>query len=168
MVPEFAVELDLNTPEIEAAIDASMIETLHRGTTLMRNDAYNRCPVGDPPKHLRDSIRNEVDEEKMVGQVIVGAKLGKYAGAHAYLVEFGTAPHLIQIGEKKKTLADRRKGILFGRSVQHPGTAAQPFMRPAYDENVGRVSDIYRQAWDRNVMRATETQRIRSVLKARG
>ncbi len=153
MTPEWAVHLDLNTPQIQAAIDQSMIETLHEGTRVMVETAKARCPVGDPPLHLRDAIRAEVDEEKMIGRVIVGGKLGKYSGAHAYIVEFGTAPHEIKVSEEKRTLADAPRKILFGRTVHHPGTAAQPFMRPAYDENAGKVSEFYRRHWDRNVGR---------------
>ncbi len=154
MVPDWAVKLELNTPEIQAAVQQSMIETLHQGTELMTRSAKAHCPVGDPPYHLRDAIRAEVDEQKTIGRVIVGSKLGQYVGAHAHLVEFGTAPHEITVSEEKRSLADPTRKILFGRTVQHPGTRPQPFMRPAFDENVGMVSEYYRQAWDRNVGRA--------------
>ena len=50
----------------------------------------------------------------------------KYAAA----IEFGTEPYVIKI-KNKKVLADRKKGIIFGKKVQHPGTEAQPFFRPA-------------------------------------
>jgi HK97 gp10 family phage protein len=153
MIPEWAVKLDLRTPEIQAAVQLSMVETLHQGTAVMEADAKARCPVGDPPKHLRDAIRSEVDEEKMIGRVIVGGKLGKYSGAHAYMVEFGTAPHEIKVGEEKRTLAIPASQVILGRTVHHPGTAAQPFMRPSFDENAGKVSDFYRRHWDRNVGR---------------
>ena len=41
-------------------------------------------------------------------------------GRHGHLVEFGTAPHI--------------NGGQFAGS-QHPGTAAQPFMRPAWEQD---------------------------------
>lgn len=154
MVPEWAVKLDLNTPQIAAAIAQSMIQTLHEGTAAMAATARARCPVGDPPKHLRDAIRTEVNEEKLIGRVIVGGKLGKYSGAHAYMVEFGTAPHEIRVTEERKTLADPSRKIIFGRTIHHPGTPAQPFMRPGFDENVAGVSESYRRLWDQNVGRA--------------
>jgi HK97 gp10 family phage protein len=147
------VKLDLKTPEILAAVELSMVETLYQGTSVMEADAKARCPVGDPPKHLRDAIRSEVNEEKKIGRVIVGSKRGKYSGAHAYMVEFGTAPHEITVGKEKRTLAIPARQVILGRKVQHPGTSAQPFMRPAFDENAGKVSEFYRQHWDRNVGR---------------
>jgi HK97 gp10 family phage protein len=53
-----------------------------------------------------------------------------FKGYHAHLLEYGTAPHII-----KAKAAD---GLLVwaggaAREVQHPGIAAQPFMRPAFD-----------------------------------
>ena len=45
-------------------------------------------------------------------------------------VEFGTDPHLI-IAKNKKVLANKKKGLIFGKIVHHPGTTSQPFMRPA-------------------------------------
>lgn len=49
---------------------------------------------------------------------------------YAEAVEFGTKPHIITI-QTKKVLADVKAGRIFGTRVQHPGTEAQPFMRPA-------------------------------------
>lgn len=52
---------------------------------------------------------------------------------YAHLVEFGTAPHVIPgafVGGK---------GPL---TVSHPGTPARPFLRPAFDQNVGRAQTV--------------------------
>ena len=52
---------------------------------------------------------------------------------YAEAIEFGTDPHVINI-KNKKVLANKKKGQIFGKQVQHPGTEAQPFMRPALDQ----------------------------------
>jgi HK97 gp10 family phage protein len=65
---------------------------------------------------------------------------------HAHLVEFGTAPHTIIAGLRrkratgKKVLADG--DMIFGKVAQHPGATAKPFMRPAFDENKEKALDI--------------------------
>ena len=52
-------------------------------------------------------------------------------------VEFGTRPHVIKV-KNAKILSD---GVsFFGKEVNHPGTAAQPFLRPAADKNRARVA----------------------------
>ncbi|OJY34644.1 MAG: hypothetical protein BGP11_08490 [Rhodobacterales bacterium 65-51] len=64
---------------------------------------------------------------------------------HAHLVEFGTAPHI--------------NGGKFAGS-QHPGTAPQPFVRPAWDATQGRalviITDQLRVQIDRAVARAAK------------
>lgn len=47
---------------------------------------------------------------------------------HGHLVEFGTKPHWIKIKLRDRTIR-----------LHHPGSAAQPFMRPAFD-NKGNES----------------------------
>jgi HK97 gp10 family phage protein len=82
---------------------------------------------------------------KLSGEMSKGLKIGtriKYgrvyailrtSGKHGFLAnwsEYGTAAHRIT--------AKNRKGLTIGgllfQSVEHPGAKAQPFMRPALDE----------------------------------
>lgn len=44
--------------------------------------------------------------------------------------EYGSAPHIIR-SHGPYSLHNRETGDYFGRSVRHPGTPEQPFMRPA-------------------------------------
>jgi len=53
----------------------------------------------------------------------------------AFYLETGTTPHTIT-ARKAKSLGDKGQ---FGKSVEHPGYAARPFLRPALDNNVSRV-----------------------------
>lgn len=49
---------------------------------------------------------------------------------YAEAIEFGTDPHVIKV-KNKKVLANKKKGIIFGKQVMHPGTEESPFFRPA-------------------------------------
>lgn len=83
---------------------------------------------------LASTIRTVVKVDAGVGglaegAVVVGSPVG-------HLVEFGTQPHEITIDDEKddkKVLADPVSREVFGRKVQHPGTPARPFLRPALD-----------------------------------
>ncbi len=99
-------------------------------TEGVADDARSRCPVdsGD----LVSTIRTHYPGGQ-VGHVIVG---GTNAGtltanvnywAH---VEYGTRPHTIR-SHGPWSLHNAETGEYFGRVVHHPGTQAQPFMRPA-------------------------------------
>lgn len=64
-------------------------------------------------------------------------------GRHGHLVEFGTGPHI-------------NKGKFAG--TQHPGTAPQPFMRPAFDRDGLKMLDrLGQDLWaelDKSIKRA--------------
>ncbi|MFB4306986.1 hypothetical protein [Actinomadura sp. GTD37] len=51
------------------------------------------------------------------------------------LLEFGTRAHIIT-SHGDYPLRNRQTGQVFGRSVRHPGTEAQPHLRPALVEMV--------------------------------
>jgi HK97 gp10 family phage protein len=52
----------------------------------------------------------------------------------SHLLEYGVRPHVISVKNKKIMSRD---GIPYGTVVNHPGMAAQPHMRPAYDSQKG-------------------------------
>ena len=58
--------------------------------------------------------------------------------------EFGVAGHTIK-PKNKKALGDRQTGEFFGGEVQHPGQPAQPFLRPALDNNINRILEEMRK-----------------------
>lgn len=49
-------------------------------------------------------------------------------------VEFGTSPHVIKPVNRKALKFKVGNKIIFSKKVQHPGTEAQPFLRPALDQ----------------------------------
>ena len=70
---------------------------------------------------LADSLEKDFVEGDLEGYVKVGT-------SHWAPNEFGSRAHTIRIKDKKVLAGD---GAVYGKEVQHPGTPAQPFMRPA-------------------------------------
>lgn len=102
-----------------------------RSTYRVGARARKKAPVNFGK--LRSSIREKVS--KMTGEISVNVD---YAGA----VEFGTKAHIIR-PRKKKALAFTpgggfrfwdESGRIIRKSVKHPGTQAQPYLRPAVQE----------------------------------
>lgn len=106
-------------------------KSLRKAAEPMRDRAKALAPVGEGT--LRDSIivggllnksqkrkqRKLTEDERSSIELFVGPSYRKGAGGrHGHLVEFGTSPHIL--------------GGVF-RGTKHPGTAPQPFMRPAFD-----------------------------------
>lgn len=105
---------------------------IQSASTLMRNEAtknlkkvvYNRAVTWKRTKDLLQSITIE-KKSKLLHKVYVGMPYGIF-------VENGTNPHLIQPKKGKKFLAFLIGGkMIFARSVNHPGSKAYPFWKPA-------------------------------------
>lgn len=82
--------------------------------------------------NLRQSISSRMTGMAS-GVVEVGAEYGVF-------VHEGTRPHTITV-RGRKVLANKRTGQVFGRTVNHPGTKANPFLQRAADnseQEIGR------------------------------
>ena len=118
---------------------SAMARELGRRAELGTQEAKRLCPTSPaghedpespdawlPPGHLRSSIRWELGRDAQGLYVDIGTD-----AAEAPYVEFGTAPHVIE-SHGDYPLRDR-KGNVFGQVVNHPGTDAQPFLRPGLE-----------------------------------
>lgn len=102
--------------DVKQAIDRTRFD--------VQNEARRRAPVDTG--RLRSSIVSRaINTGRSVGYV-VGTNL-KYAAA----VEGGTAPHIIRPKNKKALFWPGARHPV--GAVHHPGTRAQPFMRPAIE-----------------------------------
>ncbi|WP_298036082.1 HK97 gp10 family phage protein [uncultured Campylobacter sp.] len=61
--------------------------------------------------------------------------------SYAKFVYFGTRPHVIK-PKKMKALANKKSGQIFGKSVNHPGTKANPYLEKAFSEYVASASFV--------------------------
>lgn len=58
---------------------------------------------------------------------------------YAWMVEFGTKPHIIE-AKPGKTLRFQKNGkTIYTKKVRHPGTRAQPYVRPVIANWVNRL-----------------------------
>lgn len=61
--------------------------------------------------------------------------------SYAKFVYFGTRPHVIK-PKKMKALANKKSGQIFGKSVNHPGTKANPYLEKAFSEYISSASFV--------------------------
>lgn len=92
---------------------------VRRLTEKIADDARAGCPIdsGDLVESIGTSYPGD-----LVGVVTVGTD-------HWAETEYGSHPHIIRSHGPWSLRSD--EGEYFGRVVHHPGTPAQPFMRPA-------------------------------------
>jgi HK97 gp10 family phage protein len=65
---------------------------------------------------------------------------------YASYVEFGTRAHVIRV-KNAKNLSNGKTG--FGKVVNHPGTKAQPFLRPAFHQGVRDLKKAIKKSLNR-------------------
>jgi HK97 gp10 family phage protein len=100
---------------------------------------------------LKASLRISSAIKKKAGEIVVSVKAGGKKAFYAHMVEMGTARHFIKgpvsIGGKVM------------RNIDHPGAAAKPFMRPAFDA-MGQASvDAYARYIEAKLPAALEKHR---------
>lgn len=86
-------------------------------TRAVAADARRQCPID------QGDLLESIHEDLSAGRVHVGTD-------HWAPTEYGSQPHLIR-SHGPYPLRSRETGEVFGPVVMHPGTPAQPFMRPA-------------------------------------
>lgn len=92
----------------------------------LESEAKKEAPVNKQSGggNLRQSIRANFPRP-LTAVVGVGAKYGLF-------VHEGTRPHKITV-RNKSVLANKKTGQVFGRTVNHPGTKANPFLKRSID-----------------------------------
>jgi HK97 gp10 family phage protein len=101
---------------------------LEEAGAFVEGEAKLRAPVDT--NRLRDSINYQVTGDR----AIVGTNVD-----YAPHVEYGTSPHAINSPVFIRNVGWRYIG-------EHPGTRAQPFLRPAIDENRRKLMDLFRDS----------------------
>lgn len=99
-----------------------------RVTEAVATDCIAGCPIdsGDLVETIRTSYPGQLR-----GLVRVGGSYGFAIDVDYWAsVEYGSAPHIIE-SHGPWSLHNDETDEYFGRVVHHPGTPAQPFMRPA-------------------------------------
>ncbi|MFV0409091.1 MAG: HK97-gp10 family putative phage morphogenesis protein [Paracoccus sp. (in: a-proteobacteria)] len=149
-------ELEASLSNLGGAVGKRVARAaLRKAVEPMRDKAKELAPVDTGA--LRDSIiiGNRLDgrqmrslkklskDQRSAVEVFMGPSYLKGdRGRHGHLVEFGTAPRL--------------NGGLF-KGARHPGTAPQPFMRPAWDAEkdptIERLRELLWAAIDRAAKR---------------
>jgi HK97 gp10 family phage protein len=131
-----------NTATILSKHEQARLKGILKVCQLIEGTAVMLCAVdkGD----LRSSISYTCKNGKS-GDLSLPGNADGIIGTnkeHAPHVEFGTRPHIITI-KSARVLSDGKD--IFGTQVNHPGTPAQPFMRPAMDQNINNANEIMKR-----------------------
>ena len=145
--PPGGMRVSLNSPAIRELLegeDGPVARHLATRAQRITKTAKRLAPVsphgshGRPSGYLRSHIGWELgrDAEGLYADIYTAATTPDGA-PYGYFQEVGTRPHIIR-SHGNYPLRNRRTGQVFGRVVHHPGTAAQPHLRPALAAERGR------------------------------
>lgn len=107
---------------------------LRAGAAVLLTEVQGRIPVSSGDLLASARITSRAKGAEVTASVKVGNRIAWYA----HLVEFGTRPHTIT---PKKAGGALQFGGITTKSVEHPGTRARPFMRPALDSVLPAMID---------------------------
>lgn len=87
--------------------------------------------------------------------------------SRAHLVEFGAKPHVIARKDNGKLSWPDEAGRVTAKSVAHPGSPPQPFMRPAFEETREQVVDRLKPALIDQIDKAAKRAARRKAKRGR-
>jgi HK97 gp10 family phage protein len=115
-------------------------EAMYKGLTAASMYLVGKAKAKCIPDtgRLRNSITYRVYIDKKMAEVGTNVE-------YAQAVEYGTRPHKIRPHGKYPLVWKKDGEKRAAWSVNHPGTKAQPFMRPAVDEGAEDILRIYKK-----------------------
>lgn len=132
----------LGGKEIEKALrrkleeaQAGLEDVGHAAAEPIREAASDKAPerTGALSEHIvRETLEKETD------RVVVGVGPDETVAWYGHFVEFGTNAHRVT-RDQARGLAVDDDG--FAASMAHPGAQAQPYLRPALDEQADAAVD---------------------------
>lgn len=152
------IDVKFNIPNLERLHEAlrkapeatinEVSKAVQKSALQVQSQAIKEAPVNKQSGggNLRQNIRAGMIT-KTRAEVVSKAP-------YSIFVEAGTAPHIIQI-KNKRVLANKRTGEFFGTKVHHPGTRANPYMQRALEKSQGKIGEFFKTAMTNvfNVMR---------------
>lgn len=137
------LELDLDDvieglEQLPAELDAQTRRWMRASLELVAATARELAPKG-ATSLLSESIQalpvsGSFSEGTLEGTVEAGAP-------YALAVELGTRPHEIKPRFRRALRWPVAGGFAFAKRVRHPGTAPQPFLEPAIEQNADSIAD---------------------------
>lgn len=111
-------------PDWDKDADRELVDDVNRLLDEVHRDVLRLIP--EDTEELKLSVRKVPARVRPVGQIRVGGPGLEYWADQ----EYGTDPHVIE-STGPWPLRNPETGQVFGRRVNHPGNAPQPYLRPA-------------------------------------
>lgn len=127
------------------------------GLTVIQEAAQENAPqrTGRLRKDIKVKVGSNIDAKRAYKEPLAvdgSVYVSKRSASVARWNEFGTAPHAINAHGTTLDI----NGEPVGKTVQHPGQPARPFMRPAFDNNKNEALKAMADNMRENLPKAAE------------
>lgn len=115
--------------DLDEAIQGALLKVAHR----IRDRAIDEAP------YVTGALKKSITVSESKDKVVIWA--GGGGAPYAPYVHEGTRPHVIK-PKKKKALFDIKRGIFFGKRVNHPGQKPNPYLLRAAKKTAGDIDRL--------------------------
>lgn len=146
-------------------LDTSLSDAMTLSLDIVAAEARTLAPIS--PGSAADGgvvdssgfLRRSIGAGPVEGTFSEGGLSGTVSASAPYAlhVEYGTKPHVIKPRTKRAlrwASAGGKNGWAFAKQVNHPGTAARPFLRPALTRNSDAIVSRFQVATRLAIARA--------------
>lgn len=118
-------------------LDKALIESVPACMQLLKktsqdivNDAQRNITQNGNIKtgKLKNSLKYKISNDGTRSVI-------KASASHGIFIENGTKAHIIRAKKAKALRFEVGGQVIFAKEVRHPGTKANPFLKPAFDEH---------------------------------
>ena len=136
-----------------------LAEAFRRAPEMVKKELYNA--VYDGMRDLQNTARNTAPHKTGRLQASIDSEGPRVSGdnvtatvgtnvEYARVQELGCGPFII-VPVRRKVLADKKRGIIFGKIVHHPGIKAKLYFKKSIEETRPRFTDFMQKALTRIV-----------------
>lgn len=142
------IKLQLDTKEFDRFVNAYPVIVVKELNEAIQKSAYKieLKSKREAPGKLKQRIKTRLSYLR--GVVSANA-------LYAIYVHEGTRPHII-VPKNRKVLANKRKRVIFGKRVQHPGTKPNRFMVRAVNKSKDTIENYFQKALENTIRQAVK------------
>ncbi len=143
------IKLVLDTTEFDRFVKEYPLIIIEEMNSAIEKSAYK---IESMAKQEAPAVSGKLRQKIMTSLSYLKGVVSANALYSIYVHE-GTKPHIIT-PKTKKVLADKRKRIIFGKRVRHPGTEPNRFMLRAVEKSKNTIEGYFQKALENTIRKA--------------
>lgn len=145
------IKLQLDTKEFDRFVNAYPVIVVKELNEAIQKSAYK---IESESKREAPAVSGKLRQMITTALSYLRGVVSANALYSIYVHE-GTKPHII-VPKNRKVLANKRKGIIFGKRVQHPGTKPNRFIVRAVENSKETIEGYFQKGLENTIKQAVK------------